>query len=232
MTKDTVDGWKRMSFKGNKVWVQTDGNDNLAIEKNKVLMKYNLKQDYEYKVNPDNLKPVSEAVPSKTKKKQDKKPSSAVPTKKPSPEEQPKPDDTKITGDECITIYTDGASSGNPGPSGIGVLFIFQDKQREISRFIGQGTNNIAELTAIKVALEEVKRPDLPVRLHTDSNYALGLLTKGWKAKANQELITDIKKEMSRFRDLTFIKVKGHAGIRENEIADHLATSAIKKGLA
>lgn len=218
--------WKRMSFKGNKVWVQTDSSNDLLIEDDKVLIKYNLKQDYEYRVHPDSLKPEDQAVPSKIKKKSSSKSKKTISSK---PSSAAETDKTDIP-DPCIKIYTDGASSGNPGPAGIGVLFIFGDKQREISRYIGQGTNNIAELTAIKVALEELKRNDLPVRIFSDSNYSIGLLTKGWKAKANQELIADIKELMRGFKDLGFIKVKGHAGIRENEIADHLATSAIKKG--
>ncbi|MCD4677736.1 MAG: ribonuclease HI, partial [Desulfobacula sp.] len=131
--------------------------------------------------------------------------------------------------DNCIKIYTDGASSGNPGPSGIGILFIYGKNKKEISKYIGQKTNNIAELTAIKVALEELKRFDLPVRIFSDSSYSIGLLTKNWKPKKNQELVAVIKTLMGKFSDLTFIKVKGHSGIKENEVADFLATSAIKK---
>ncbi|OGR09781.1 MAG: hypothetical protein A2277_11095 [Desulfobacterales bacterium RIFOXYA12_FULL_46_15] len=133
--------------------------------------------------------------------------------------------------DHCIKIYTDGASSGNPGPAGIGVVLIYGDKKKEISSFIGSATNNIAELAAIKAGLEKLKRFDLPVRIFSDSSYAVGLLTKGWKAKANQELVFEIRSLMKNFSDLAFIKVKGHSGIKENEVADFLATSAIKKGL-
>ena len=133
-------------------------------------------------------------------------------------------------GGKYIKIYTDGASSGNPGPAGIGVLLIFQENTKKISRFIGHATNNIAELTAIKVALEELKRTDIPVRIFTDSSYSIGLLTLGWKPKKNQELVEEIKGLIRKFKDIGFIKVKGHAGIEENEIADKLAVSAIKKG--
>ncbi len=129
--------------------------------------------------------------------------------------------------DNCIKIYTDGASSGNPGPSGIGVLLIYGEKKKKISRYIGNATNNIAELTAIKVALEQLKRNDMPVCIFSDSSYSIGLLTKGWKPKKNRELILQIRKLMGRFKNLSFIKVKGHAGIKENEVADFLATSAI-----
>ena len=128
---------------------------------------------------------------------------------------------------DCIRIYADGASSGNPGPSGIGVLLRYREHEKEISRNIGLGTNNIAELEAIRTGLLEVKNPDLPVRVYTDSGYAYGLLTLGWKAKKNTELVSDIRMLMKRFKNLTFIKVKGHSGIEGNERADKLATSAI-----
>ena len=112
------------------------------------------------------------------------------------------------------------------------MLLIYGENKKELSEYIGTETNNIAELTALKVALEHLKRVDLPVRIFSDSSYAIGVLTKNWKAKANQELIMEIKKLMRNFQDISFIKVKGHAGIKENEVADFLATSAIKKGLS
>ncbi len=210
-----ANSWKRMSFKGNKVWVATEANGNLLVEKAKVLIKYNLKQDYEYRVKPESLKSVDQAIPAKKKSKKLSK-KSGIETSLP---------------DNCIKIYTDGASSGNPGPSGIGILFIYEENKKEISRYIGKATNNIAELTAIKVALEELKRVDLPVRVFSDSSYAIGLLTKNWKPKKNQELVNEIRALICKFFDLAFIKVKGHSGIKENEIADFLATSAIKKDL-
>ena len=206
--------WKRMSFKGNKVWAQTDTSGRLLIEKGRVLIKYNLKQDYEYRVKKDSLYPEDQAVPARKK---------TAETIKKSVRETDLPDN-------CIKIYTDGASSGNPGPAGIGILLIYGENRKEISKFIGTATNNIAELTAIKVALKKLKRVDLPVRIFSDSSYSIGVLTKNWKPKKNQDLVFEIKKLMNRFSDLAFIKVKGHSGIKENEVADFLATSAIKKG--
>jgi ribonuclease HI len=129
--------------------------------------------------------------------------------------------------EEPILIYTDGASSGNPGPAGIGVLLQYKGKTRKISRYIGVSTNNIAELTAIETALSAIRRTDIPIRLHTDSAYALGLLTLNWKPKKNQELVERIKKHMTRFKRLEIIKVAGHSGVAGNEAADKLATSAI-----
>ncbi|RLC22221.1 MAG: hypothetical protein DRH93_10365 [Deltaproteobacteria bacterium] len=217
--KDTA--WKRMSFKNNKVWAATDATGNLLVENEKVLIKYNLKQDYEYRVKPESLKPEDQAIPAQ------KKPSIKSKSGKPS-KGQPLEADLP---DNCIKIYTDGASSGNPGPSGIGILFIYGENKKEISKSIGMATNNIAELTAIKMGLETLTRVDLPVRIFSDSSYSIGLLTKDWKPKKNQDLIRKIKVLMNKFNDLTIIKVKGHSGIKENEVADFLATSAIKKDL-
>jgi ribonuclease HI len=133
------------------------------------------------------------------------------------------------TGDtEEILIFTDGASSGNPGPAGIGVVLRFGKYEKEISEYIGLATNNIAELRAIQAGLLAVKKTDLPVRIFTDSRYAYGVLTLGWKARANNELVQSIKKKMTKFKNLKIVKLKGHAGDEGNERADLLATSAIK----
>lgn len=128
-----------------------------------------------------------------------------------------------------ITIYADGSCFGNPGPAGAGVLLEWKGRTKEISRFLGDGTNNIAELSAIEIALEEVKNRGIPVRVHTDSAYAIGVLSEGWKAKENRELIDRIQQLLHEFRDLRFVKVRGHAGDPRNERVDQLARDAITR---
>lgn len=130
-----------------------------------------------------------------------------------------------------IVVYTDGACTGNPGPAGIGVVILDGEQRREISEYLGQGTNNIAELTAIERALEAVPAEDRerPVLVHSDSSYAIGLLSKGWKARANADLVARIRGLAQRFRDLRFVKVRGHAGVAENERCDVLARTAIER---
>ncbi len=211
--------WKRMQFRTNKVWMALDSNGHPMVKNGKVLIKYQLDQDYEYWVHQKGLSPLNEGETVKA---------STTPATK----TKPKTKSTQMTQEsvdcqQCICLYTDGASSGNPGPSGIGVLMSYKNHQKKISRYIGLATNNIAELEAIRVGLSEVKNKNLPVRVFTDSSYALGLLAKGWKPKKNQALVNEIKKLMEQFTDLHFIKVKGHAGHPENECADQLATSAI-----
>jgi len=128
---------------------------------------------------------------------------------------------------DAVHVWTDGACTGNPGPAGIGVVVLDGPKRREVGEFLGDGTNNIAELTAIERGLELVDDPKRPVLVYSDSAYAIGLLSKGWKAKANVELVARIRKLTARFGDLRFVKVLGHSGVPENERCDELARTAI-----
>jgi ribonuclease HI len=131
---------------------------------------------------------------------------------------------------ESIIIYTDGACSGNPGPMGIGVVIVDHGKRRELSEAHGVGTNQVAELKAILRALQEIPPTERarPVFVHSDSAYSIGLLTQNWKAKANVALVAELRALTARFKDLHFVKVKGHSGVPENERADVLATGAIR----
>ena len=128
-----------------------------------------------------------------------------------------------------IFAYTDGACSGNPGPAGLGVVLVTPEGRRELSEYLGIATNNIAELTAILRALEALGESSEPVAVHTDSQYAIGVLQKGWKAKANQELIAGIKQAMRPFKKLSLIYVRGHAGVPLNERCDELARQAVNR---
>jgi ribonuclease HI len=128
-----------------------------------------------------------------------------------------------------IIIYTDGACTGNPGPMGLGAVILDGKERRELSEYLGIGTNNIAELTAIERALAAIA-PDhrgRPIRVHTDSSYSIGVLSQNWKPKANVELIARIKDLLRQFADVKFVKVRGHAGIPENERCDQLANMAV-----
>src|SRR5690606_17377311 len=93
--------------------------------------------------------------------------------------------------------YADGACSGNPGPAGLGVVLIEGDARRELSEYLGRATNNVAELMAILRVAEAVTDKDRPLHIYTDSSYAIGVLTKGWKAKANVELVAQVRLALS-----------------------------------
>ncbi|HUJ59504.1 MAG TPA: ribonuclease H, partial [Kofleriaceae bacterium] len=131
---------------------------------------------------------------------------------------------------DAIHVWTDGACTGNPGPAGAGVVIIDGNKRTELSEFLGEGTNNIAELTAILRGLERVAERRRPVIVYSDSAYSIGLLTKPWKAKANAELVATLRALCGEFSDLRFVKVPGHAGVPLNERTDQLAREAITRG--
>ena len=138
-------------------------------------------------------------------------------------------DDIPALAGLAIHAYTDGASLGNPGPSGAGVVLIFRENRKEVSLYLGDTTNNVAELTAVLEALRRVKRRELPVRVHSDSTYVIGVLGGSMRAKANADLVARIRDEMRGFKDLRFVKVPAHAGNEQNERADALAGEAAKK---
>ena len=158
-------------------------------------------------------------------------PADAAPSPPPSTEEDDAEvgDDVPALAGLAIHAYTDGASSGNPGPSGAGVVLIFREKRKEVSLYLGDTTNNVAELTAVLEALRRIKRRELPVRVHSDSTYVIGVLDGSMRAKANAELVARIREEMRGFSNLRFVKVPAHAGNEQNEVADALAREAAKK---
>ena len=212
-----------MQFKGNKVWLAVDTAEKPIIKAGKQLIKYQLDQPHEYWVHPAKVIPLDKGG----RKSAGTKRTPATNRSRPTPA---KVSPTTCSDENVICIYTDGACSGNPGPAGIGVVMRYKGKRKEISRYLGVGTNNIAELEAIRAGLLAVKNRQLPVMVFTDSNYALGLLSKGWKAKQNQELVAEIRKLITTFKQVGFVKVKGHAGDPENERADRLAVESLKQG--
>lgn len=135
---------------------------------------------------------------------------------------------------EAVLAFTDGACTGNPGPAGSGVVVRLPDG-RHVERYkaLGEATNNIGELTAIRIALdvlaEEKIATDAQVALFTDSSYAIGVLSKGWKPKANVELIADIKVHLRKWSNLELNWVAGHVGVKENERADALARKGVEE---
>jgi len=125
-----------------------------------------------------------------------------------------------------VIAYADGACSGNPGPAGLGVVLIDGPRRVEISEFLGVGTNNIAELTAVLRALGEVDAARAMV-IHTDSQYTIGVVQKGWKAKANQALVAELREALAGRPSTRLQYVPGHAGVLLNERADALAREAV-----
>jgi ribonuclease HI len=204
-----------MRFKKNKVWAEAGANG-LPLQKDgRVRIKYQLNQDQDYRVRAENLRPLEDPAAALPEPPAESAPASGRPA-----------DGRGAKG--VVHIYTDGASSGNPGPSGIGVVLTYGRQRKEISEYIGEATNNIAELMAIQKGLSAVKNKRLPVQVYTDSTYAHGVLALNWKPKKNLDLVTAIRRSMAMFARLRLVKVPGHQGVAENERADELATSAIR----
>jgi ribonuclease HI len=133
-----------------------------------------------------------------------------------------------------ITIYTDGAARGNPGPGGLGVVLIFGKHRKEIAEGYRLTTNNRMELLAVIRGLEALKRSDLKVKVYTDSRYVSDAVNKSWvfgwekkgfKNKKNADLWKAFLKLYRRY-SVSFVWVKGHASIPENERCDRLAVEA------
>jgi len=142
-----------------------------------------------------------------------------------------------------VTIYTDGACSGNPGPGGWGAVLLSGEHRKEISGGEAQTTNNRMELTAAIEALRALKLPS-KVDLYTDSTYVKKGITEwiqnwkknGWKRRSGRKLLPVKNAELWRELDLlvaehdvTFHWVEGHAGNEENERCDELARGAIPR---
>ncbi len=170
---------------------------------------------------PDDACPPAEAAPAKGSSTKSAGGKSAKGTKAaPAPVKVP---------DGAWIAYTDGACSGNPGPAGLGIVVIEPGvSPLEGYEYLGQATNNVAELTAVLRALELIPASAHAV-IHTDSQYTIGIVTKGWKPKANQELVARLRAALEpRKRLVKLAYVPGHAGVPLNERADELAREAVR----
>jgi ribonuclease HI len=133
-----------------------------------------------------------------------------------------------------ITIYTDGAASGNPGPGGYGVVLISGRHRLEKSEGFRLTTNNRMELLAVITGLEALKIPGSKVVIYTDSRYVSDSVNKGWlfqwelkgfKKKKNPDLWIRFLKAY-RKHNVRFVWIKGHSNNLENEVCDRLAVEA------
>ena len=142
---------------------------------------------------------------------------------------------------KIVTIYTDGACSGNPGPGGWGAILEWQGHEKELSGGEAQTTNNRMELTAVLTALRLLKEP-CTVELYSDSKYVVDAIDKGWlygwqkkdwikadkKPVLNVDLWQQLLPELKR-HDVRLHWVKGHAENEKNNRCDQLAVAESKK---
>jgi ribonuclease HI len=143
-----------------------------------------------------------------------------------------------------VSIYTDGACSGNPGPGGWGAVLSYQGVQKELSGGEPMTTNNRMEMTAAISALRALKEP-CAVRLHSDSAYLVNAFNSRWldnwqrngwrtskdEAVENQDLWQSLL-ELSQTHQIQWIKVKGHSTDVINNRCDALAVEAARAASA
>ena len=142
-----------------------------------------------------------------------------------------------------VTIYTDGACSGNPGAGGWGTILQYKDIKKELSGGMAETTNNRMELTAVIKGLKALKE-SCKVTVITDSQYVANGINLGWakswkengwrkkdkKPALNPELWDELLSEIDR-HDVTIEWIKGHAGHPENERCDEMAVAESRKYL-
>ena len=141
---------------------------------------------------------------------------------------------------KTVTLYTDGACSGNPGPGGWGAILEFMGTEKELSGGEKSTTNNRMELTAVIEGLSALKEPCI-VELYSDSKYVIDGLSKGWaaswqkngwkKSDKKPALNPDLWEkllELTRIHSLRYHWVKGHAENPKNNRCDALAVAAAK----
>ena len=139
-----------------------------------------------------------------------------------------------------VTLYTDGACSGNPGVGGWGAVLIYNGHEKQISGVEEATTNNRMEIYAVIMGLESLKEP-CEVTVYSDSAYTVNAFENGWvyewekngwrKADKKPVLNVDLWQKLlalTRANKVKFVKVKGHADNEYNNLCDKLATTAIK----
>jgi ribonuclease HI len=136
---------------------------------------------------------------------------------------------------QSVTIYTDGASRGNPGPGGYGTILMSGSHKKELSQGYRLTTNNRMELMAVIAGLKALKKNELNVTVYSDSQYVVKAVKEGWLkkwiatdfkgGKKNKDLWLEYH-DLSQNHHIRFVWVKGHAANPHNNRCDELATEA------
>jgi ribonuclease HI len=207
-------------FKGQRVLARATADGSLSVERGRVEFRYRPNDGRAYRAAVGNLEVVrgGTLLPDETCSGDEARAPSAAPPAR----------ESRSASRDGWSAYVDGACSGNPGPAGCGVVLVAPGgKLHEGFEYLGEATNNVAELMGILRALEWTPSSVPTIVVHTDSQYSIGVLQKGWKAKANQELVRVAKERVSA-RHAQLVYVPGHRGVLLNERADELARQAVE----
>src|SRR5580658_907507 len=212
--------WIDAMLKGQRVLARAKADGSLSVERGRVEIRYRPKDGRAYRAAVGNLEitPGATLLPDET----------CSGGEAGAPSADPPPRESRPAVRDGWSAYVDGACSGNPGPAGCGVVLVAPGgKLHEGFEYLGEATNNVAELMGIVRALEWTPASAPTIVVHTDSQYSIGVLQKGWKAKANQELVRLAKAKVSA-RHAKLVYVPGHRGVLLNERADELARRAVE----
>lgn len=230
--------WVRAILRGQKIYARADAAGALVAESGRVEIRYKPGDGRRYQARADNLEVVDPtplpddtcaAAEDVSKPEPAAKAGGAVDAKSKASASGPTASGPSVAAPPgAVIVYADGACSGNPGPAGLGVVLIDGPRRVELSEYLGHGTNNIAELTAVLRALGETE-PARPMMIYTDSQYTIGVVQKGWKAKANQALVAELRAALAKRSATRLAYVPGHAGVLLNERADALAREAVQE---
>ncbi len=140
-----------------------------------------------------------------------------------------------------VTIYTDGACSGNPGPGGWAAVLMYGEHRKELAGYMPETTNNRMEVFAVVQALDQLKQP-CKVAVYSDSAYLVNASVQGWlqnwqrngwktasKQPVENQDLWKLLLTLMKPHEVQFVKVRGHADNEHNNRCDELATQQIKQ---
>ena len=207
--------WKRMHFRGERVWVAVNPDGSPRIRDAKVAVKYRLENDAQYWVRADAVHPITAG----------RGPDTAA--QLPIDFDGPSLDGC---GPGTVCVFAEGVALGNPGLGGIGVVLSYEGREKALASPIGTVTEAAAAIEAIGRGLTEIRSPAHPVRIYSSSGYAYGVLSLGWKAMRHAGRVEAVRRLMSRFSDIRMVWPTAHPEIgparRARDLAQRAAETA------
>ena len=205
--------WKRMRFRGKRVWVAVNADGTPQVRDGKVRIKHRLDRDAQYWARTDAVHLIAA----------DRRPDDGA---------QLPIDFGRPEGRTCapgtICLFAEGVALGNPGAGGIGVVLRYEEREKCLSAAIGTVTEAAAALEAIGRGLAEIRSRDRPVRVYSSSGYAYGVLALGWKAHRHAARVGAVQRLMALFSDIRVVWPTDHPEAGPTRQAQDLANTAAR----